>query len=545
METFDSLLALLRRTTDDAGWLQPLLDDPDSAAVLGAAIQVFARLGISIPHNIAQGTLSDASGGQVGTSSITVKRASGTTTGTIPAGYPFVDPRGCKVITQLAVVVTTQTQFVIPVQTLRETELVNTEDDPGFAVDPSAPPLASSGAGGVLMAPVAVVVLTVTTPGAIGVMAFTWAINNYPASAPIPTTGGTFPFPVPGTLIHVLFAAGTYDKGDVFTINVDGSVTFVGNGSGAVTQTAGADATTFQTIGPSTPIQGGAADYLSVHGSERGVQRQPGESTADYRQRIRNIPDAVSPIPVAQTVQVAVQKLGLPPFLVLEPFNDGATPALKAKYGLSNFNALAWDSGDFFDDPGSGLVMLDRRTATAYFSIEAQDYVTDPVGFAMFWDDSAFFDDPVLGYMEDVDVFPPAVLAALLAMIQDVGQKKAGGVNFDVYLAPDTQKISHGSSASAAPTQVFTMTPTAGTIWYVSECHAGHDSPNPSAAIRHHLVFDLEDTTTLTTADYFGTDTQSIAQPHQRVTAIHGFVTSDGAIPANLVAWVDVLEMKL
>ena len=32
-EDFDTLLALLRRTTDESGWLQPQLDDPDSAAV--------------------------------------------------------------------------------------------------------------------------------------------------------------------------------------------------------------------------------------------------------------------------------------------------------------------------------------------------------------------------------------------------------------------------------------------------------------------------------------------------------------------------------
>lgn len=541
MEDFDSLLALLRRTTDDQGWLQPLLDDPNSATVLGGYVQEFARVGATIPHNIAQGTLSDASGGSPGTSSITVKRASGTTTGTIPKGFLFVDPRGCQAFLTLDVAVTSQTLLVLPVQTLRETELVNTEDDPDFAVDQTSLPVASSGAGGVLIAPLAVVTIAVTTAGAIGTMKFTWAINNLPASAPVPTTGSTFPFVVPGTLIHLLFAAGTYDVGDTFTVNADGSVTFFGNGSGSVSQTAGVDGTTFQ-IASSTQILGGAADYLSEHGRERGTLRQPNEQTEAYRARVRNIPDAVTPFAISQTVQTVSQQVGLPPFLILEPFNDTATPALKALLGLSSFSAPAFDVGDFFDDPSAGLTTFDRRTATAYFEVMAQDLVADPLGYEMFFDDGSYFDDPVLGYAEDVSVFPAYVTAALLALAQDIQQKKSGGENFDIFLYPDALIIGVGSSSGASPTSVFTLTPPAGDIWWVDAAFAGHDCSSIAFApdVSHFLVYDLEDGTHLTTAAYRAGDTQRAAVPTQRVTAIHGFVQSDGFGVGNLVAWFDV-----
>ena len=137
MEDFDSLVELLRRTTDEFGWLQPLLDDPDSAAVLGAQIEIFARLGPAVDHNGAQATISGASGGQPGTSVITASRAASGTSGTLPAGYGFVDQRGVQAASTLAVAVGGgATTITIPVATLRQTELVNTEDAPLFAVDP-------------------------------------------------------------------------------------------------------------------------------------------------------------------------------------------------------------------------------------------------------------------------------------------------------------------------------------------------------------------------------------------------------------------------
>lgn len=449
-----SLLALLRRTTDEHGWLQPQLDDPDAAAVLGARIAIFARLGVAVAHNAAQGTISGASGGEPGTSTVTVTRVSGVAaTGTIPKGFSFIDERGVRAVLQLDVPVTTQTTLALPVQTLRQSELVNTEDDPLFAVDPQSPVVPSS--SGVLIAPVG---------------------------------------------------------------------------------TAGLTSTTFQVVGPSTPITGGSADYLSVWGAERGIFRQPGEETGAYRQRLRNIPDAVSPIAVADAVQSAAQRPGCPPLLTLEPFEDGATTALKDLHGLGSFSGVFWDE-DFFDDPLSGFVVLDRRTVTAYFLIQAQDFVADTLGVGVFWDDF-FFDDPVLGFPDATDFFPAQATAALLALINDVQAKKAGGVNFDVELKTSDLLEAKGTRTAGSFAEVVTFTAAGGTAWYVSQVLAGHTSPTPSASIAHHLVFDLLDGSTYTTPDFNDTYTEDVVLPTQQVTAIHGFLKSDGVITATLVVYV-------
>jgi hypothetical protein len=276
-----------------------------------------------------------------------------------------------------------------------------------------------------------------------------------------------------------------------------------------------------------------------VWGGERGTLRQPNEQTDGYRARIRNIPDAITPFAISQTVQSAAQQFGLPPFLILEPFSDGADPVLKAQMGLSSFGAPAFDVGDFFDDPSSGLVTFDRRTATAYFEVVAQDYVTDAPGFEMFFDDGSYFDDPVLGYAEDTSVLPPSVMAALLTLVQDVQQKKTGGENFDVFLKGDDSVVGVGSASGLSPTLVFTLTPASGDIWYVDAAFAGHDCSSPTLApsVSHFIVYDLEDGTHLTTVAYRRQDTQRAAVPTQRVTAIHGWVQTDGFAVGNLVAW--------
>lgn len=455
-----SLLALLQRTTDKDGWLQPQLDNPDAAAILGARIAIFARLGPAVAHNAAQATISGASGGSPGTGAVTIARVSGTTTGTIPKGFSFIDPRGVRAVLQSDVLVTTQTVLILPVQTLRQSELVNTEDDPEFAIDPGSPVVL--GSSGILIAP-----------------------------------------------------AGT----------------------------AGLDSTSFQLVGPSTKIDGGAADYLSVQGAERGIYRQPGESTAAYRQRVLNIPDAVSPIAIADTVQAAAQQPGIPPMLTLEPFEDGATPDLKDLHGLGSFSGLAWDV-DFFDDPIAGNVLLDRRMGRAYFLVQAQDYVVDTQGFGVFWD-AFFFDDPVLGYPEDADVFPPAQAAALLGIANDVDGKRAGGVQFDIQFKSGDLFAGHGSRSANTFAEVVTLLPPGGTIWYVSQILVGHTSPNPSASITHHLVLDLEGGGTITTADFTDSWTQDVPPPGARVTAVHAFLKSDGVMTADLAVDVRAVSVVL
>ncbi len=364
--TAADMVALLRRTTDEQGWLQPLLDDPDSAVMVNALTEMMGRLGSAAIHNRDAMTIGSSSGGQFGTCLLTLSRVTTGTSGTIPASFPFIDARGVQMISQTDVPVTNgQATIVVPVQTLRETELVNTVDDPVVRIDDAVAP----------------------------------AIKD---------TGGT-----------VNLIAATTDPANA--------------------------ATTFLAVPSATPIVGGAVDWLSVHGSERSLLRQAGEGESDYRQRIRNIVDAVTPFAIGDLVFAVAQQLGLPAFLVREPFNDGADPALKTAHALSHFDGVAVTAdvaggGDFLDDPTSGLVLLDRREVTGYFDIQAQDFVADPDNGTMYWDD-AFADDTAYGYPDSVLEFPPIVLAALLSMIQSVQRTKGIGINFDVILKEEETVI--------------------------------------------------------------------------------------------------------
>jgi hypothetical protein len=69
------------------------------------------------------------------------------------------------------------------------------------------------------------------------------------------------------------------------------------------------------------PVSGATSDYLAANGNERSIFRQEGETTENYRARIRNIPDAVSPRAIVEAVQTAVQTASLPSTTVYEPFD--------------------------------------------------------------------------------------------------------------------------------------------------------------------------------------------------------------------------------
>jgi len=456
-ETADSLLELLRANTDEFGWLQPLLDDPDSAALVGATVAIFGRLGPAVLHNRDAALISACSAGQHGTCQVTMTRAGGSS-GTIPHGYPFVDQRGCRAITQTDVpVVIGQTTVVLQLETVRQTELVNTADDPGFEVAPDAP----------------------------GVIA------NFSIS------------------------------------NLIGPVGDPANGGG-----------TFVAVASSTPIQGGAADYLTVHGDERGALRQTGETESDYRARIRNVPDAVSPVAVADVVGATGQVDGVPTFRVLEPFRDLATPALKELHHLGSFDTVAFDAtpapgnADFLDD--DELELGDRRTIRAYFRVQGQDYARDVGMLAMFYEDG-YYDDPIHGYADAWIGFPPEVLAGILSMLRAVQGAKAGGVNFDVYMRDPDVVYGVGATTSATLTQVFDLIAPAFDSWMIMEVTAGVDSPNPVPASAWNLFFTLIDNSTISIdGSGYGTVRVPVAVG-KAVHRVQGSVKSDGSTAVNLV----------
>lgn len=483
---FPGLLALLRRNTDP-GWLQPLLDDPASSAIVGASISMFARMGLAAIHNRDAAMIGACSAGQVGTCSITVSRADGSSSGTIPAGYPFLDDRGIAAVTQTPVPVAVGVlTVVLPCQTLRKTEEVNTVDPANFQIDPlnGTQVLDVFGFVNLIASPV--------DPS---------TITSDPATS--------LPFPASGP-------------------------------------------TTFTAVASATAIEGGAVDFLSVHAKERGLQRQPNEREDDFRQRVRNIPDAVSPIAVADVVQSVAQQRGLPPFLTLEPFEDGADPALKDLHGLGAFGGLAI-AVDFFDDFGIGAFVLDRRQTTAYFSVEAQDYVKDIDSAVLYWD-AGYWDDDVMGYPDAELTFPVIAMASLLALQQSVQVKKAGGVNFDLLLFQGKTVSAVGQSMSASLSVAWVLTPPAGKVWLMLEGLVDHDQPTVGAAppipenagiVAHNLNFVLVNGTGTITDLWFHSYSERPALPQLFVTEIRGLVQSDGTQPVRMVGWFRVVEISL
>jgi hypothetical protein len=491
MLTASDLVALLQRTTDHQGWLDPILADPDGGTALGASIAMMARAAAAVAYDSAAAAIGTAPGGAPGTTVLSLARAASGTSGTIPQGYLFVDPRGVQLFVSAPVSVASgATTLSIPLSTFRQTEMVNTEDDPDLEVDPDA---------GIALD----------------------SLGTTPLLAP------------PGTMSIV--------------------------------------ATTFLP-GVAAQILGGETDWLSVIGKERDQQRQAGEPTESYRARVKSIPDAVSPIAVADAVIGAASRLGIAA-MILEPFNDGASSALKIQYGLGTFSALFWSSTntagtaaaaavspgkDFFDDSGDGRQLVDRRTATAYFRVVLENALVDAAGDEMFWD-NAFYDDPVLGY-PDVGT-PPSVNAQVNAIWEEANRKKAGGVSFDV--ESDVSTVERGSGYTTANTEtvVFTIAPASGKAWLLLDAVLGHDSAfatfPPGALVPagayHRLSYTTVDGTVFETPAFSGLGSEELTPDRLSalgaargpIVSVRGIVKSDGTVPVNLVLALYVAEMTL
>jgi len=166
MATFshDDIVSLLDRTTDRDGWLTPMLEDADGSAALGALIEQFVRMGRAMDYTSLVGFISSAPGGGVGTSVVTMSRPSSGTSGTIPVGYRFIDDRGVVAVVATPVAVASgDLTAQIPVETLRQTEAVNTDDDSTLAVVPDAGVVLDSLGTTALLAPVGNPAIVATT----------------------------------------------------------------------------------------------------------------------------------------------------------------------------------------------------------------------------------------------------------------------------------------------------------------------------------------------------------------------------------------------
>lgn len=321
------------------------------------------------------------------------------------------------------------------------------------------------------------------------------------------------------------------------------------------------DDTSFQAFS-ATPVQEGASDWLALHGRERGVRRQPAETTGDFRARVRNIPDAVSPIAVADGVQAAVPVLGLGSALLLEPFDDGATQALKDDHGLGDFSGLyltgaltpsisASPKADFLDDAGTGFELLGFREARAYLrAVVAQP--RNPDGSGLFAG-GGYLDDDVFGFLDTG--LHPAVVAALMAMWEEVDRKAAAGVQHDIYVDALTYKIGSGATASAGENTVFTLTPPTGRAWMLAWAWADHGRPSAPAdpaTMGHRLTFTFTDATTFSTpvSGLLCSERLDPRSPGmvgypwgKRISQVQGKLTGPGGTTLNMAAALRVLEV--
>ena len=290
------------------------------------------------------------------------------------------------------------------------------------------------------------------------------------------------------------------------------------------------------TYASSTPITGASSDWLSALGNERGCIRQDGEDGEAYRARVRMIPDAVSPLAIARAVDATAT--ALPERWLAEPFNDGADPNVKLAANLGFFDGFFCDS-DFCDDP-LGVSLADKqpvanlecsgiRESRAYVRVDLVGQLQEPDGLVLYCDDG-FCDDPQWGY-PDVHTHP-VIQGAEQALLQQMQLKVAGGVNFDVYLENSETLVQQGTlsgTTSAGGTPVITLTPVAGTAWYLREGLLTADMGNRHWAVTGQGIavrLTLDDGTTLQTPWAQGVvslrsyELEALGYRGQRVTSI-------------------------
>jgi hypothetical protein len=208
----------------------------------------------------------------------------------------------------------------------------------------------------------------------------------------------------------------------------------------------------------SSSIVGATMDWLSEHGNERGCRRQPGEDGEAYRERVRQIPDAVTPVAIQEAVHGAQSKAELPTVYMVEPYRDQASDAARANLSLLFADGPAFDEG-FFDDPfGKNLAgklplrtheLPDLRAGRAYFRESIVGPLVEPNGLVMYAG-ASYFDDPAWGY-PDVGMHP-YLTGGLRSIVDEARIKRAGGVQFDVTL--ENAKILN-SPASVTVTRYY------------------------------------------------------------------------------------------
>jgi hypothetical protein len=282
----------------------------------------------------------------------------------------------------------------------------------------------------------------------------------------------------------------------------------------------------------STPITGATMDWLSQHGNERGCKRQAGESAGAYRARVRQIPDAITPVAVQEAAQGAQAQANLPQVYGVETILDLADQPSRSAIGLVYGDSFCAD-GDFCDDPlGANLAakaplraleLLSVREARAYIRESIAGDIVEPDGFVLYAD-VGFCDDPLWGY-PDIGTHP-AISAALNSVYSEVTAKKAAGVQCDLSIE-NAQIINgaaaltvHAGSTSLAWSLLSDPSATPGsetTAWLIrdgmlgtSSQETGSGAPNPAVpgSVAQFLTFTFAGGGTFSTPPYAGPDSQ-------------------------------------
>ena len=497
-------LAVLRRTTD-AGWLSAMLAQPDGAAIIASKLAAFEAASLAVTAQANATMISTAPTGRPGVCTLALQRSDTSASATIPKGYTFITNLGVELTVACDVQVAVgQATVALPLVTTRQIDLVNTAanafDD---ILDPGNYPDAVLG--------------TANPPVFVSRSPRALVANR--SSNDVSWLDLTNPL-LPVVLATVTVGTGPYGV--------------------AISPTASADVfgdfVRCLTYVSSTPITGASSDWLSALGNERGCIRQDGEDGEAYRARVRMIPDAVSPLAIARAVDATAT--ALPERWLAEPFNDGADPNVKLAANLGFFDGFFCDS-DFCDDP-LGVSLADKqpvanlecsgiRESRAYVRVDLVGQLQEPDGLVLYCDDG-FCDDPQWGY-PDVHTHP-VIQGAEQALLHQMQLKVAGGVNFDVYLENSETLVQQGTlsgTTSAGGTPVITLTPVAGTAWYLREGLLTADMGNRHWAVTGQGIavrLTLDDGTTLQTPWAQGVvslrsyELEALGYRGQRVTSI-------------------------
>jgi hypothetical protein len=524
--TKDQLIALARRTTDPE-WLEPLLADPSSDAVVETVAQVFAEVSKRSQYNCNQGLITNASAGGAGNSFVTLYQPTAPSppflvVPQLNAGLGFVDKRG-GLHTQDQTIIIPGSQFDVAASSARHIELINTVDDPVFSIAPVSN----------------VTDATSTSPIRIKTSQPHGYVNtsSYPGTAwPPPqavwitgVTGNTAANGLWQTVVVI----------DPTTIELTGSVFNGTYDGGGLVQNAPWNCV----IKYTSPTVNASSNYLGVLGKERGKQSQLGELAENYRARVRNIDDVVSPIAMSLAVRGSAQSVGVNDVRLYEPFEDGSTAALDTLYGLGSLTEMLFcDStnqgvtGNPFsyavDDPYS--VTLSARESLVYFLVRVFDVAA-----------SSDFGFGTLTY-------PPEVVGGLLAVYDSAQYAKAGGVPFDIHLAGTFKwVVGVGTRTSAIGAVVVTLTPPPGKVWVSYAIISGRTGATVSGGY-FEVVIDRSSfgpvtlptqTPAISTASQVVHSGEAFSLIADTVTEVRGTLASDGVTLNSLTVALLVNEI--